>query len=135
LLFPECRGCVQKIATLKAKETFGQRCQTSLARWLFSNQKSQILEGLSLDNGDKFYFMDIWNILRTFGIFYDQWIHFVLIWFIFPVLVSCIKLIWQSCARPVNALYLVGKTTCLTNFVPKSFITSVRPKMDLFIET
>jgi hypothetical protein len=32
--------------------------------------------------------MAIWNILQTFGIFYDQMyhlVHFVLIWYIFPV--------------------------------------------------
>jgi hypothetical protein len=26
------------------------------------------------------YFMSIWNILRTFGIFYDHLVHFVFIW-------------------------------------------------------
>jgi hypothetical protein len=30
------------------------------------------------------YFTAIWNILRTFGIFYGHLIHFVLIWYIFP---------------------------------------------------
>jgi hypothetical protein len=51
--------------------------------------------------------MAIWNILQTFGIFYDQLVHFVfiwyahfvliwyahfvLIWYIFPVLVACTK--------------------------------------------
>jgi hypothetical protein len=34
-------------------------------------------------------FMAIWNILWQFGIFYAQLVHFVLIWYIFPVLVSC----------------------------------------------
>jgi hypothetical protein len=29
------------------------------------------------------YFMAIWNILRTFGIFYDHLVHFVFIWYIF----------------------------------------------------
>jgi hypothetical protein len=37
------------------------------------------------------YFMAIWNILRTLGIFYDHLVHFMLIWYIFPVLVSCTK--------------------------------------------
>jgi hypothetical protein len=37
------------------------------------------------------YFMAIWNILQTFGIFYDQLVHFGFIWYIFPVLVSCPK--------------------------------------------
>jgi hypothetical protein len=29
------------------------------------------------------YFVAIWNILRTFGIFYDHLVYFVLIWYIF----------------------------------------------------
>jgi hypothetical protein len=44
------------------------------------------------------YLMTIWNILRTFwdilwpfGIFYDHLVHFVFIWYIFPVLVSFTK--------------------------------------------
>jgi hypothetical protein len=37
------------------------------------------------------YVMAIWNILWRFGIFYDHLVHFVLIWYIFPVLVSCTK--------------------------------------------
>jgi hypothetical protein len=38
------------------------------------------------------YFMAIWNILQTFGVFYDHLVvHFVFIWYIFPVLVSCTK--------------------------------------------
>jgi hypothetical protein len=28
--------------------------------------------------------MIIWNILRTFGIFYDHLVHFVFNWYIFP---------------------------------------------------
>jgi hypothetical protein len=32
--------------------------------------------------------MAIWNILRTFGTFYDHLVHFVFVWYIFPVLVS-----------------------------------------------
>jgi hypothetical protein len=38
--------------------------------------------------GKWIYLMAIWNILRTFGIFYGQLVHFVFIWYIFPVLVS-----------------------------------------------
>jgi hypothetical protein len=37
------------------------------------------------------YFMPIWNILQTFAIFYSHLLHFVFIWYIFPVLVSCNK--------------------------------------------
>jgi hypothetical protein len=38
-----------------------------------------------------YIFLAIWNILLTFGIFYDHLEHFVVIWYIFPVLVSCTK--------------------------------------------
>jgi hypothetical protein len=37
------------------------------------------------------YFMAIWNILWKFEIFYDPLVHFVLVLYIFPVLVSCTK--------------------------------------------
>jgi hypothetical protein len=37
------------------------------------------------------YFMAIWNILQTSGIFYDHLIHFVFIWYIFPVWVIFAK--------------------------------------------
>jgi hypothetical protein len=37
------------------------------------------------------YFMAIWNICSTFGIFYHYFIHFLFIWYTFPVLVSCTK--------------------------------------------
>jgi hypothetical protein len=30
------------------------------------------------------YFMVIWNILRTFGLFYDHLVHFVFIWYHVP---------------------------------------------------
>jgi hypothetical protein len=41
------------------------------------------------------YFMAIWNSLQAFGIFYDHIGTFVFIWYIFPVLVSSTKKIWQ----------------------------------------
>jgi hypothetical protein len=37
------------------------------------------------------YFKAIWNILQTFGLFYDHLIYFAFIWYIFPVLVSFTK--------------------------------------------
>jgi hypothetical protein len=39
------------------------------------------LEGFRLENIT--IFLAIWNILRTFGIFYDHLVHFVFIWHIF----------------------------------------------------
>jgi hypothetical protein len=44
------------------------------------------------------YFMSIANILQTFEIFYDHLVHFVFIWYIFPVWVSCTK---KNLATPV----------------------------------
>jgi hypothetical protein len=37
------------------------------------------------------YFMTIWSILRPLKIFYGHLVHFLLIWYIFPILVSCTK--------------------------------------------
>jgi hypothetical protein len=37
------------------------------------------------------YFMAIANIWLTFGIFYDHFLHFLFIWYIFPILVSRAK--------------------------------------------
>jgi hypothetical protein len=59
---------------------------------LFSDQKSQF--GLilrALDWKMLVYFKAIWNILRTFGVFYDHLAHLMTIWYIFPVLVSQAK--------------------------------------------
>jgi hypothetical protein len=46
----------------------------------------------ALDGKMLIYFMAIWNILQTFGAFYDHLVHFVFllvqfvfIWYIFPV--------------------------------------------------
>jgi hypothetical protein len=35
------------------------------------------------------YFTAIWNILRSFGIFYNHLVRFVFMRYLFPVLVSC----------------------------------------------
>jgi hypothetical protein len=37
------------------------------------------------------HLMTIWNILWRFGIFYDHLVHFIFIWYIFQVLVTCTK--------------------------------------------
>jgi hypothetical protein len=37
------------------------------------------------------YFTAIWNTLRTLGIFNHNLVHFVLVWYTFPVFVSCTK--------------------------------------------
>jgi hypothetical protein len=59
---------------------------------LFSNQKShcgEIVEDLRMENVEIFY--GIWNILCTFEISCEHLVHFVLICYIFPFLVSCTK--------------------------------------------
>jgi hypothetical protein len=48
----------------------------------------KILEGLRWEKIDIFsghleYFTDIWDILQTFGTFYDRLVHFVFFWYIF----------------------------------------------------
>jgi hypothetical protein len=43
------------------------------------------------------YFMAIWNILQTFVIFYDHWVHFVFIWYRLP------RKIWQPCSWHIGA--------------------------------
>jgi hypothetical protein len=44
------------------------------------------------------YFMAILNILQTFGIFYDHLVHFVFIWYIFPIWCIVSRKIWQPCS-------------------------------------
>jgi hypothetical protein len=54
---------------------------------IFSNQKSHFWVNFGgYCNGRCWYlcFMDIWSILRSFEIFYDLLVYFVLIWYIFP---------------------------------------------------
>jgi hypothetical protein len=38
------------------------------------------------------YFIDIWSILRPFGIFCGHLVYFIVIWYICPVLVCCAKI-------------------------------------------
>jgi hypothetical protein len=42
---------------------------------------------MALDWKMLIHFMAIWNILHTFEIVYDHLVHFVFLWYIFPVLV------------------------------------------------
>jgi hypothetical protein len=44
-------------------------------------------------------FMAIWNTIRSFGIYYEHLVNFVLIWYIFPVLVYVPRKIWQPCCQ------------------------------------
>jgi hypothetical protein len=84
LLFPS------QLTLAKGKSKHGRQrvhgeahglCRAGLPDGLFSDQKSQfglILEDVRLKNVD-IYFMTIWNILTTFGIFYDYFVHSVFI--------------------------------------------------------
>jgi hypothetical protein len=80
---------------------------------IFSNQKSKILWGLSMEDAGIFrghlaYFMDIWSILSTiglhifwtFGLFYGHLVYFVVIWYIFPVLVGSPNVIPRKIRQP-----------------------------------
>jgi hypothetical protein len=65
-------------------------CDTGLPDGLFSNQKYQFGKKIRASDWKMLiYFMAIWNNFWIFGIFYDHSVHFVFIWYIFPVLVSC----------------------------------------------
>jgi hypothetical protein len=73
---------------------------TNICTWL--NQGCQMVcFQTKSPNVGKFWkmfiqFMTIWNIFWRFWIFYDHFAYFVLIWYIFPVLVSCMyQKIWQ----------------------------------------
>jgi hypothetical protein len=54
------------------------------------------------------YFMAIRNILRTIGIFNDYLVHFVLIWDIFPVLVSRTMKNLATLAETSILLFMTG---------------------------
>jgi hypothetical protein len=62
-------------------------------------------------------FMAIWNILRTFEIFYDYLVHFVFVWYSFPALVSCTKknlatLDFHCVADVIKLLVELGTVGC-----------------------
>jgi hypothetical protein len=55
-----------------------------------------------------------WCILKPFGLLYGQLVHFVVIWYIFPVLVCCTKKNLPTPANPTTSattpvLWYVGK--------------------------
>jgi hypothetical protein len=65
---------------------------------------------MALDRKKWKYFMAIWNILRTFGIFYDHLVYYVFIWYILFRFWSHgpIK-IWQLWTRPEHERLLIEK--------------------------
>jgi hypothetical protein len=62
--------------------------KTGLPDGLFSKKKNTNLRKFwrTLEWKKLKYFMAVWNILWTFGIVCDHLVHFVLIWYIIPVL-------------------------------------------------
>jgi hypothetical protein len=56
-----------------------------VARWFTFKPKYPNLNKFwrALDSKMMIYLMVVWNILRTFGIFYDHLVHLVFLWYIF----------------------------------------------------
>jgi hypothetical protein len=55
------------------------------------------------------YFLTIWNILPTFGVFYDPLVHFVFIWYIFPRFgIKYYKKSGNPGANPATTIYNVS---------------------------
>jgi hypothetical protein len=57
----------------------------------------------ALDWKMSIYFKDIWNILQTFGIFYNCLVHFVFIRYFFRFWYHSPRKIWQSWAQRFNS--------------------------------
>jgi hypothetical protein len=53
------------------------------------------------------YFIAVWNICQTFGIFFDHLVHFVFIWYIFPVLEKSGNPDLQYCKKCPFPFYLL----------------------------
>jgi hypothetical protein len=70
------------------------------------------------------YFMAIWSILRPSGIFYGFLVYFKVIWYILPVLVSCIKKNLATLLRVPSSLWLkemVKRSSNRKLFLVKTF--------------
>jgi hypothetical protein len=65
--------------------------------------------------------VNFWNILLTFGKFYDHLVHFVLIWYIFPVLVSHTKKNMATLRTRWDALQLA-----LAKDMERMYVTRLR---------
>jgi hypothetical protein len=68
------------------------------------------------------YFMAIWKILWTCGIFYDHLAHCVFIWYIFLVSVSCtnknLATLWQNAKRVQTSQHDSSRRLTLFTFMP-----------------
>jgi hypothetical protein len=60
------------------------------------------LKGPRLENVE--FFIAIWNVLQTFGIFYDHLVHFVFIWYTFPGLGNIYQ---ENSGNPVRPCELI----------------------------
>jgi hypothetical protein len=80
--------------------------------------------------------MAIWNILRTFGKFYDRLVHSVLIWYIFPVWVSRInKNLATLIVTSVNCTGVVtlGKVYSIAVFSPTKSRIILRFRLSMLL--
>jgi hypothetical protein len=68
--------------------------------------------------------MTIWNILRTFGIFYDHLVHFVVfIWYILLCSFGTFFPVWVSCTeKNLATLFLTAKAMCTLSY------SQIRPR-------
>jgi hypothetical protein len=85
-----CAGVATPVSTISIKRRLypDQGCQM-----VYFETKNPTLGKFwrALDGKMLQYLIAIWNILRTLGICHDLLVHFVFMWYIFPVLVSCAK--------------------------------------------
>jgi hypothetical protein len=89
-----CKTSLEKSISGTYKHTYTYKQQKQGCQMVYFQTKNPYLSTFlralhRLDNVDIFF--AIWNILRTIGKFYDHLVHFVLIRYIFPVLVSRTK--------------------------------------------
>jgi hypothetical protein len=73
------------------------------------------------------YFMDTWSILRSFVIFYEHLVQFVVIWYIFPVLVFFIK---KNLATLIVTWSIV--CTCVKQGCQMVYFQTKNPNLGLF---
>jgi hypothetical protein len=82
------------------------------------------------------YFTAICNILQAIGIFYNHLVHFVLIWYIFPALVSCIKKNLATLLDCNVFHFLAAKSICHLKalfFVSNWFVITKQPEKKLTV--
>jgi hypothetical protein len=79
----ECYRSVFASFYLEAKKCFSSFLTQGCQMVYFHTKNPNLgIFRRALDWNFLMYVMAIWNILRTFGIFYDHLVHFVFIWYI-----------------------------------------------------